>query len=367
MKVVVAPNPFKGSLTAAEAAEAMARGVRAAGSQAEIVPVADGGEGTLDALVQLLGGTVMGIICRGPLGLPVRAHIARLADGTGVVEMAQASGIGLVPERDRDPLRASSYGTGEAIRAALSRRPRRLIVALGGTATVDGGTGIGMALGVRFLDEAGRDLPDGGGSLERLARIDTAGLDARLNETELIAAADVEAPLGAAATVFAAQKGAGPAEVSVLARGLQVLAGRLAEDLDANVEALPGAGAAGGAGALLAALGASVRPGIEVVLEAAGFAQRLEGAGLVLTGEGHLDAQTAFGKGPLGVARAAKAAGVPCVVLAGVAEKGEAGIFTSVRTLTELYEGDRGRAMRAAAEGLAALARDVVRERISTR
>jgi glycerate kinase len=368
MRVLVAPDKFKGSLTAAEAARAIARGVRAAGAEAIELPVADGGEGTLDALVHGAGGTVMGVIARGPMGVPVRAHLGRLADGTGVVEMAQASGLRLVPERERDPLRATSRGTGELIRGALARMPPAIIVALGGSATVDGGTGLAAALGVRFLGEDGRPVADGGGALERLAKIDASRLDERLGSVRLVAAADVASPLlgpRGAARAFGPQKGATPSDVEALEHGLGLLAERLKIDLRADVAGLPGAGAAGGAGAMLAALGAEIRPGIDVVLETLRFDQRVAAADLVLTGEGRLDETSLAGKAPVGVARVARTAGVGCVALAGEAlVEGE---FDEVRSLMDHFGGDREQAMRRAAEGLAALARAVVAERVKAR
>jgi glycerate kinase len=364
VKVVVAPNAFKGSLSAVEAADAIARGVRAGGGEPVTAPVADGGEGTLDALVAACGGTVMGVICRGPMGVPVRAHLGRLEDGTGVVEMAQASGLTLVPERERDPMHATSLGTGELIKAALARRAHRVLVGIGGSATVDGGAGIARALGMRFLDASGRELPLGGGALERLDRIDDSRLDARLHGVELVVAADVRNPLlgeDGAARVFAPQKGATPEQVDALERGLERLADRLAIDLDADVSDAPGAGAAGGAGAMLLALGASVRSGAEVVLEAAGLAAKIAGAQLVVTGEGRIDATTLDGKAPSAVAAAARDAGVPCVALTGECDLEDAGPFAEVRTLLALFEGDRAKAQRAAAEGLTALAKDLTR------
>lgn len=370
VRVVVAPNAFKGCLSARQAAEAIARGVKAAGAEAVLAPVADGGDGTLDALVAGVGGSVMGTIARGPLGLPVRAHVGILADGTGVVEMAQASGITLVPAGERDPMRASSYGTGELVRAALARRPARILMALGGSATVDGGTGIARALGLRFMDAEGRPLPDGGGALERLARIDNTKLDPRVTATPFVVASDVTNPLlgpEGAARVFGPQKGASPEQVEALERGLDRLSERLMADLGADVADRAGAGAAGGTGAMLMALGASLRPGVEVVLEALRFAERLNGADLVITGEGKLDRQTLGGKAPVGVARAAAEAGVPCAAIVGASELdvSDAG-FASVRSLVDHF-GDPATAMAKAGAGLATLAAAVVRSFHSAR
>jgi glycerate 2-kinase len=363
VRVLVAPASFKGCLSAAQAAEAMSRGVRAGGGDPVSIPVADGGEGTLDALVTALGGSVMGVIARGPLGLPVRAHVGLLSDGTGVVEMAQASGLTLVEESERDPMRATSYGTGEMIRGALARRPARILVGLGGSATVDGGMGIARALGVRFLDSEGHPLIDGASALERIARIDAARLDPRMRATPLAVACDVTHPLlgsDGAARAFGPQKGATREQVEALERGMERLAERLKADLHADVADRPGAGAAGGAGAMLAALGGELRPGIDVVLEAAGFAERLRGVGLVLTGEGRFDGTSLGGKAPVGVADRAAAAGVPCVAIVGEAEEGLAGPFSSIRSLVEHF-GDRSLALAGAADGLASLVAAVVR------
>jgi len=368
--VVVAPNAFKGCLTAQQAAEAIAAGVRAAGAHAEIVPVADGGDGTLDVLIAGVGGTVMGVIARGPLGLPVRAHLGRLSDGSGVVEMAQASGVALVPEAERDPMRASSFGTGELIRGALARRPARVLVALGGSATVDGGTGLARALGVRFFDEDGAEVPEGGGALERLARIDATRLDPRVRDTPIVACVDVSNPLlgpEGAAPVFGPQKGATPEQVRSLERGLARLAERLAADLGADVTDRPGAGAAGGTGAMLAALGANIRPGAEVVLDAVGFAAKLDEADLVLTGEGKLDRQSLSGKAPVAVAKACAERLVACAAIVGEADLAPAdGGFVAVRSLLDHF-GDRATALTRAAEGLESVASALVRSLAGSR
>ena len=364
LRVVIAPNAFKGCLSAHAAAEAIARGISAAGAEPVLVPVADGGDGTLDALVEGVGGTVMGVIARGPMGLPVRAHLGQLSDGTGVVEMAQASGLALVPVGERDPMRASTVGTGELIKGALARRPGRVLVALGGSATVDGGTGLARALGLRFTDPGGKPVAEGGEGLAHIAKIDASRLDPRVRATPMVALADVTNPLlgpEGAAAVFGPQKGATPADVAQLEHGLARLAERIEADLGVDVANRPGAGAAGGAGAMLAALGAELQPGAEVVLDALRFPERLAGAGLVITGEGKLDAQSLAGKAPIAVARAAAAAGVPCAAIAGEAElEPSDGGFVAVRSLVEHF-GDRTTALERAAEGLEALAAALVR------
>jgi len=370
VRVVVAPNAFKDCLSAADVAAAIARGVADARADADVVPIADGGDGTLDALIEGVGGTVMGVIARGPLGLPVRAHLGRLNDGSGVVEMAQASGLALVPEGERDPMHASSYGTGELLKGALARRPERVLVALGGSATVDGGMGLARALGVRFFDESGGELPDGGGALERLARIDGTRLDPRVQEAPIVALYDVASPLSGtdgAARVYGPQKGAKPEQVDVLDRGLARLGERIEADLGVEVRGLAGAGAAGGAGAMLAALGAELRPGAQAVLDAVGFAGKLADADLVITGEGKLDRQSLAGKAPVVVAGVCAERLVACAAIVGESDlaAGDGG-FVAVRSLIEHF-GDRASALSRAEEGLRAVASALVRSLAGSR
>jgi glycerate kinase len=324
VKVVVAPDSFKGSLTAVEVAEAMARGVRAVFPDAEVdaVPIADGGEGTVDALVLATGGRVREAEVHGPLGEPVRARWGVLGGGdTAVIEMAAASGLPLVPPARRDPRVTTTRGTGELVRAALDAGLRRLVVGIGGSATNDGGTGFARALGARFLDAGGEELPEGGAALARLARIDSGGLDPRLAGAELLVACDVDNPLTGprgASAVYGPQKGATPAMVRALDAALARYAEVAARVTGRDVAGRAGAGAAGGLGAgLLFFTPAQLRPGVAIVLEATGFDRRVRGADLVLTGEGRTDEQTAMGKAPAGVAAAAKRHGVPVVCLSG--------------------------------------------------
>ncbi|HEY8393225.1 MAG TPA: glycerate kinase [Thermaerobacter sp.] len=327
MRVVIAPDSFKGSLTAEQAAAAMAAGAREGWPGVETVelPLADGGEGTAAALVRATGGRWQRCRVSDPLGRPVEAAWGLLGDGkTAVIEMAAASGLTLVEPSRRDPLAASTYGTGELIRAALDRGCRRLLVAIGGSATTDGGTGMLAALGARFLDGAGRPLPPGGGPLSRLARIDLEGLDPRLRQVSIEVACDVDNPLTGprgAAAVYAPQKGATPAMVVQLEAGLRRLADVTASLLGRDLREEPGAGAAGGLGfALLAFLGAHLRPGAELVMDAVGFDGHLAGTSLVLTGEGRTDRQTLAGKLVARVARRARARGVPVVVISGAVD-----------------------------------------------
>jgi glycerate kinase len=324
MRIVVAPDSFKGSLSALAVAEAVERGLRAVWPDAEVrkVPIADGGEGTVDALVVATGGRLEERTVRGPLGEPVRARWGVLGDGaTAVIEMAAASGLPLVPKERRDPRVTTTYGTGELVRAALDAGLTRLVVGIGGSATNDGGTGLARALGVRFLDAAGADLPEGGAALARLARVDTSRIDPRLASVTLTVACDVDNPLTGprgASAVYGPQKGATPDVVKELDAALGHYAGLAQAATGRDVASLPGAGAAGGLGAgLLFFTPARLRPGVEIVLETTGFEALVEGADLVVTGEGRTDFQTAMGKAPVGVAAVAKRHGVPVVCLAG--------------------------------------------------
>jgi glycerate kinase len=325
MKIVLAPDKFKGSLAAPDVCRAMARGVASACPEAtlDLVPMADGGEGTVEALVDATGGTFHQCSVTGPLGIPVSARFGILGDGTtAVLEMAAASGLVLVPHELRDPLVATTRATGELLRAALDLGAGSIILGIGGSATNDGGAGMAQALGVRLLDESGAELPPGGAALARLDRIDASGLDPRLAKTSIRVACDVANPLcGAtgASAVYGPQKGATPAMVAQLDAALDRLARIIRRDLGLDVADLPGAGAAGGLGAgLVAFAGGKLTPGVELVIDAIKLRERLNGATLCLTGEGSLDASSAFGKTPVGVARLARELGVPCLALAGM-------------------------------------------------
>jgi glycerate 2-kinase len=324
MRVVVAPDSFKGSASATAVAEAMARGVRAVFPEAEVraVPIADGGEGTVEAMVAGTGGRTVETRVTGPLGEPVLARWGVLGDGaTAVVEMAAASGLPLVPPERRDPRLTTTRGTGELLRAALDAGFRKVILGIGGSATNDGGAGLARALGIRFLDAAGRELAEGGAALAGLERIDLSGADPRLSGLELLVACDVDNPLTGprgASAVYGPQKGATPATVAELDQALGQFAGVAARATGRDVAGVAGAGAAGGLGAgLLFFTPARLRPGVEIVLEAAGFEALVRGAALVLTGEGRTDAQTAMGKAPVGVAAVARRQGVPVICLSG--------------------------------------------------
>lgn len=324
MKIVIAPDSFKESLSALEVARAIEAGFRSVFPEACIVcvPVADGGEGTLDAMLAATAGTRLAITVRGPLGTPVTASYGISGDGTtAVIEMAAASGLMLVPSAERNPLITSSYGTGELIRAALDAGARHLILGIGGSATNDAGAGMLQALGARLVDAEGAELPPGGGALSRLARIDRSGLDPRLATCRIEVACDVDNPLTGprgASAVFGPQKGATPAMVAQLDANLRHFADIIRRDLGAEVDGLPGAGAAGGMGAaLIAFLGAALQPGVDIVTRAVDLEAQLVDADLVITGEGRIDSQTPHGKTPIGVARLAKRHGKPVIGIAG--------------------------------------------------
>ena len=324
MKIVIAPDSYKGSLSATEVALAMERGVLSVFSQAEVrkIPIADGGEGTVEALVTATGGQYRRTEVTDPLGKPIFARWGVLGDKkTAVIEMAAASGLPLVPKERRDPRITTTYGTGELIRAALDEGLRRIIIGIGGSATNDGGVGMASALGVRFLDGAGNLIAVGGGSLAEVRQIETAGLDQRLLETEITVACDVDNPLcgeRGASAVFGPQKGATPEMVRLLDQGLAVYAECAARTTGRQVAERPGAGAAGGLGAgLMFFTPARLKPGVEIVLSAVGFAEVVKDSAFVITGEGRTDFQTAFGKAPVGVAKVAKSYDLPVFCLSG--------------------------------------------------
>ena len=324
MKIVVAPNAFKGSLSAAEAADAMCTGIRRALADAQIqaIPVADGGDGLLDALQAPLAAERHSCNVRGPLGNTVDADFLYTPSRQlAVLEMATAAGLALLAPDQLDPLQASSEGVGQLMRAALDLGARHIVLGIGGSATTDGATGLASALGVRFLDEHDRPLKGNGANLQRIRRIDATNQDPRLSSTRLEVACDVDNPLlgeTGAAGVYAPQKGASPATVTLLERGLANLAAVIERDLGQTISTLPGGGAAGGLGAgLKAFFNADLKPGAELVLSLLEVERAIAGADLVLTGEGRLDSQTRFGKAPGAVAALAQKHAVPCIAIAG--------------------------------------------------
>lgn len=339
-RFAIAPSGFKGSLSAAQAADAIARGIRRVVPDAflDLIPVVDGGEGTAEALAAATGGRLLARTATGPVGAPLRTHFALLGPSPGtpptaVVEMAAVAGLSLVPAGQRDPCATTTRGVGELIRAALDTGARRVLVGCGDSGTSDGGAGALRALGARLLDADGRELPPGGGALPRLHRIDVTGLDPRLREAELLVACNpfnVLCGKRGVARVFGPQKGADPAQVELLAGALEHWADILARDLpgsgtpprSTDLRHAPGTGASGGLGAGLAALGARLLPRFDVLLEHLDLDARLAPAHLVITAEGALDRQTARGKVPAEVARRAKALGRPVIALAGTLGEG---------------------------------------------
>ena len=324
MLIVVAPDSYKGSVSALGVAQAMERGILRVFPQAKVrqVPIADGGEGTVDALVAATGGEIRHAEVTGPVGDKLTASWGILGDGrTAVIEMAAASGLPLVPAQQRDPRTTTSFGTGELIGAALDAGLRKIIIGIGGSATNDGGVGMAQALGIRFSGNDGNELPAGGAALAGLQRIDLDGIDQRIGEAEITVACDVDNPLcGArgASAVFGPQKGATPEMVAELDAALAHFAACARDATGRDVALLPGAGAAGGLGAgLMFFTAAKLRPGVEIVLDAVGFADVVKDAAFVVTGEGRTDFQTAFGKAPVGVAKLAKRFGVPVYCLSG--------------------------------------------------
>lgn len=324
MKIVIAPQSFKGSLSALKVAQAIALGIKRVLPNAEtvVVPMADGGEGTVEALVDATCGQIITTDVTGPLGESIAAKWGILGDGvTGIIEAAAASGITLVPPGKLNPLITTTYGTGELIRAALNAGCRKLIVGIGGTATNDGGAGMAQALGVRLLDNRGKELPRGGAALAKLDRIDVSGLDRRLAECHVVSACDVTNPLCGelgASVVYGPQKGASEEMCRRLDEALSHYAGVIKADLGIEVMDLPGAGAAGGLGAgLVAFLGSELLPGIDIVIEFVGLVDHLGDASLIFTGEGRIDGQTLFGKTVSGVFSKAKALRIPTVAIVG--------------------------------------------------
>ncbi len=327
MKIIIAPNAFKETLSAVEVADCIERGIKRIWPETAIEksPLADGGDGTVDALVSATGGKIIARKVTGPLGEKVRAEIGLLSDEmTAVVEMASASGLRLVPLQKRNPLRTTTYGTGELIKACLDRGAKKIIVGVGGSATVDGGAGMAMALGAKLLDKSGKPIELGGEGLKNLFRIDCSQLDSRIKRTKFIVAADVDNPLlgkRGAARVYAAQKGATPKMVGGLEKYLTNFARVIKKDIGVEVANLPGAGAAGGLGAgLVAFLNARIKQGVDIVIKAWGLKEKMENADLVFTGEGSIDRQTLYGKVPFGVAKIGKKYGVPVIVIAGNVE-----------------------------------------------
>lgn len=324
MKIVIAPDSFKESLSSQQVAEQIEAGIWEIFPHADTIklPIADGGEGTIEALVAATDGHIVETDVTGPLGRQVKAGYGVCGDEqTAVIEMAAASGLALVPKEHRNPLLTTSFGTGELIRCALDAGYRNLVIGIGGSATNDAGVGLLQALGARFLEAQDKDIGFGGASLTKLERIDIQGLDPRLQECRIEVACDVTNPLTGptgASAIFGPQKGATSEMIAELDQALRHFAAIVKRDLGQDIEQQQGAGAAGGMGAgLMAFLSAELRPGVSIVIEHIGLEKALEGADLLITGEGRIDGQSVYGKAPIGVARVAQQHGVPVVVIAG--------------------------------------------------
>lgn len=329
MKIVCAPQSFKGSISASGVANAMADGIRKVDPDAEIilVPVADGGDGTLETLVESTGGQVHISNVTGPNNQKVLCEWGALGDNhTAVIEMARSSGLALVDESDRKPLTATTYGLGEVIKEVLGLGFRNFIIGIGGSATNDGGAGMAQALGVHLLDDAGNEIDRGGMELNQLETINLSSLDSRVSESTFMVACDVNNPLcgpEGASAVYGPQKGATPEMVKLLDNGLSNLAKVIKNDIGIDMIDMSGSGAAGGlGGGLVAFVNGILRPGVDIVLEAVGLKEKMESADLVITGEGQMDFQTVYNKAPIGVGKMAKSLGIPTLGISGSLGKG---------------------------------------------
>lgn len=353
MKIVIAPDSFKESLTALHVCEAVEKGIKTHFPNAEIskVPMADGGEGTVQSLVDATDGEVIQARVTGPLGKEVEAFYGILGDGkTAVIEMAAASGLHHVPVDKRNPLVTTTRGTGELILKALDHKVKHIIIGIGGSATNDGGAGMAKALGAKLLDAKGAEIKEGGGSLGQLTSIDLTNLDSRLAEVKVEVACDVDNPLTGetgASAVFGPQKGATPDMVKRLDRNLAHYAAIIGKEMGIYIQSVPGAGAAGGlGGGLLAFLSAELKPGVDIVIEATQLERYIKDADFVITGEGRIDGQTIYGKTPIGVAKTAKKHSVPVIAIAGsigagseaVYEHGISALFSVVPGAVDLSE-----------------------------
>ncbi len=337
MKIVLAPDSFKGNLTSLQVASTLEKGIKRVIPNANCikVPMADGGEGTVQSLVDATGGKFVRRKVKGPAGKPVSARYGILSGGkTAVIEMAEASGLPDVEgTKDKNPMKTTTYGTGQLMMDAINKGVNHIILGLGGSATIDGGAGMAQALGIRFLDKKGNEIKElgAGGMLNKIASIDMSGMDSRMKKAKVTVASDVENPLcgkKGAAHVFGPQKGATPAMVTKLDANLKHFAGIIKKDLRKDVMKLKGAGAAGGLGAgLVAFTGAKLKSGVDIVVEATELAKHLKGADLCITGEGRVDFQTAFGKTPSGVAKAARKQGVQTIAIGGGITDDARGVF----------------------------------------
>ncbi|MDX9917732.1 MAG: glycerate kinase [Gudongella sp.] len=328
MNLLIASDSFKGSLSSIEVSNALERGLLSVMPNANItkLPIADGGEGTVDALITATGGTIINTEVTGPSGNTIDSYFGILPDGSAIIEMAAASGITLVKDGILDPLNTTTYGTGELIKKALEMGCKKLYIGIGGSATNDGGIGMAQALGISFKDKNGEELPFGGGNLNKLQTIDILNSNKLLNEAEIIVISDVTNPLcgpNGASFVYGPQKGATPEMVEQLDNNLMHLADKIKEQLEKDVLDMPGSGAAGGLGAgLVAFCNARLERGIDIMLEILKFDEKLENADVVITGEGRIDSQSAHGKAISGIAKRAKSKNVPVIAIGGGLEEG---------------------------------------------
>ncbi len=345
MKIVIAPDSYKGSLSAFEVAKSIQKGILNVDKTIEtvIVPMADGGEGTVQSLIDASGGEIIELTVHDPLFREIKSFYGIMGDGvTAVISMAAASGLPLLTPEERNPLKTTTYGTGELIKDALNRGCRKFIIGLGGSATNDGGCGMAQALGVKFTDENANEVGFGGGELQKISAIDITGIDNRIKTVEFLAACDVDNPLcgeKGASAVYGPQKGASENDVKTLDDGLMHFAQIIKQQLNLDIKNVPGTGAAGGLGAgVMIFLNAQLKRGIDIVTQTTNLADKIIGADLVITGEGRIDFQTGFGKTPFGVAQVAKKQNIPVIVLAGslgegyqtLYEKGFDGIFSII-------------------------------------
>ena len=334
MKILISPQAFKESLSGIEAARAIEEGVLRAlpNAQTTLIPIADGGDGTLETLVATTQGTIQQATVSDPLGRPITSTWGALGDGqTAMIEMSRASGLALLQEQERDPRITSTFGTGQLILEALNEGFSKLIIGIGGSATNDGGAGMAQALGIKLLDKHGINLKPGGSNLKDLGQIDISEIDARISEATIMVATDVSntlcGPTGASA-VYGPQKGATQSMIEELDQCLNHFADSIKESLNIDIKSVPGSGAAGGmGGGLMAFLGADLQPGVDVVLETLKIESYLENADLVITGEGQMDYQTVFNKAPIGIAKRAKKRNIPVIAIAGSLGKGYEQVF----------------------------------------
>lgn len=337
MKIIVAPDSFKSSMSAISAANAIERGIKKAGDFYNTnydvikVPMADGGEGTVDAVINSIGGRKIYTEVLDPLGRKINSFFGILGKETAIIEMAASSGLHLLSDKEKNPMETTTYGTGQLIKRALDEGCKHIIIGLGGSATNDGGVGMAQALGIKFLDNEGREIGFGGQNLKHIKSIDISGLDKRIDDVKITVASDVKNPLcgpQGASAVYGPQKGATPEMIKILDDNLKHLTEIIKKDLKKDIRNIPGAGAAGGLGAaLIAFLDANILPGIEIIMELSNFEQQVENCDVVITGEGSTDYQTMFGKVPYGVGQVAKKYNKPLICISGSLKEGYESLY----------------------------------------